>query len=400
MTCDNLGLINGDVAQLPDYVSGKRIFAPSMNYSISVIRSESEFQALQAPWARLVARAVDGSTFLTHDWLYSWWTSYRPDARLSIVVARAAGEVVGIAPMMLLREGHLGRIFRRLRFIGDGTSETDHMSFIIDAEHADGVLRQLLIGVEALSWDIAHFNQMPEQSRNTLALLEFASERGWLVSTAPVPCPIRVLPASYDELLKSLPSRLRTAIRSARRQLAERHQVEFGQLQRPDELAPALAALYRNHASRWQARGEEGVFVDSRKRNFYSALGARLLATDALRFFHLKLDGHIVAQQFCFEYNGRVMLLQEGFDYAYAKQNVGNVLRAMVFEALIQRGGRTYDFLAGMSRHKQSWANEVVNDLDVRACRPSLLGHAAFHIQRLLRRAEALKNSRELVPAE
>ena len=68
--------------------------------------------------------------------------------------------------------------------------------------------------------------------------------------------------------------------------------------------------------------------------------------------------------------------MQEGFDIDFAKQNVGNVLRAMVFERLIAEGVRTYDFLAGVSRHKQSWSDSVPNDLVVRAFRRNLLGTA------------------------
>ena len=86
------------------------------------------------------------------------------------------------------------------------------------------------------------------------------------------------------------------------------------------------------------------------------------------------MDDRVVAQQFCFEHDGTVYLLQEGFDIEFAKQNVGNVLRAMVFERLIAEGVRTYDFLAGVSRHKQSWSDSMPNDLVLRAFRRNLLG--------------------------
>ena len=104
---------------------------------------------------------------------------------------------------------------------------------------------------------------------------------------------------------------------------------------------------------------------------------SRLLEQGALRFYYLRLDGKVVAQQYCFEHSGTVFLLQEGFDIDYAKQNVGNVLRAMVFESLIADGTKTYDFLEGLSRHKQSWSDSVPNDLNVRAFRPTLTGRLA-----------------------
>lgn len=351
-----------------------------MNFTTRVITSDEEFAALRGVWCELVSAATDANTFLTHDWLYTWWVAYRPKARLRIVLAESAGRVVGIAPMMIQREGSLDRLLRRLRFIGDGTSETDHMNFIVRADGRARIFAALLDAIDKIGWEVAYFSQMPEHSANTVQLLEHAARRGWLVDQQLVPCPRRALPGTSDELLRSLPSRLRTSIRSARRELESRHRLEFGRYERRDELPEALEALYRNHAGRWQAKGEHGVFVRDGKRAFYEQLSERLLDAGTLRFYFLKLDGKVVAQQFCFEHDGTVLLLQEGFDIEFSKQNVGNVLRAMVFEQLISDGARTYDFLAGISRHKQSWSDSVPNDLNLRAFRATLTGRLAHSL--------------------
>jgi CelD/BcsL family acetyltransferase involved in cellulose biosynthesis len=282
--------------------------------------------------------------------------------------------------MMLSREAGIGRIFRRLRFIGDGTFETDHMNFLVGAGDRSGVLAALLVAIDSLPWDIAHFSQIPRESEHTQQLLDFASSRGWLLSASEVPCPRRTLPESYDGLMRSLPSRMRTAIRSARRNLEESYSMEFGMCTDRDDLPTFLEALYRNHTSRWQSKGREGVFVGERKRLFYSRLSYRLLDAGSLRFYYLKLNGAVIAQQYCFQHGNTVYLLQEGFDFDYAEKNVGNVLRAMVFEDLISRGVRHYDFLAGTSRHKRSWSDSEPIDLSVQACRPSIIGRTAHHL--------------------
>lgn len=362
-------------------------------YSTRVVSSDDEFQALESAWNELLVKATDANTFLSFAWLHSWWTAYRPAAQLRIVLAERDGRLCGIAPLMRLREHGVGRILRRLRFIGDGTFETDHMNFVVDADDRAGVLSALLDGIDGLSWDIAHFNQMPESSANTAQLLEYAKLKNWSVTSSSIPCPRRVLPRSYDELLRSLPSRLRTAVRSARRDLESRHMVEFGMCTSQGDLPTALETLYANHGGRWQAKGEQGVFVSEKKREFYAALSSKLLEEGSLRFFFLKLDGRVVAQQFCFEHTGTVMLLQEGFDFEFSKQNVGNVLRAMVFERLIADGVNVYDFLAGTTRHKQSWSDGTMNDLILRVCRPSLLGRAAFHLPHWVERAKQLLTS-------
>lgn len=355
----------------------------AMTYDVRVICDENGFAALEGPWNALVERAADANTFLTHQWLYTWWAAYRPKADLRIVVAEREGRLHGIAPMMLTREGGLGRAVRRLRFVGDGTSETDHMNFIVDGADRERILDALLDEIEDLPWQLAHFSQVPERSDNTRQLLRRAEANGWLTDTWAVPCPRNVLPDDSEALMKALPSRLRTAIRSARRSLIGSHAVEFGMITRQDDLPAALEALYRNHASRWQAKGEGGVFVDPRKREFYAALSERLLKAGTLRFYFLKVDSKTVAQQFCFEHSGTVLLLQEGFDIEWASHNVGNVLRAMVLEHLIGSNVRVYDFLAGVSRHKRHWSNAVENDLHIRSFRRTLTGRLAHGFAQL-----------------
>jgi CelD/BcsL family acetyltransferase involved in cellulose biosynthesis len=360
--------------------------AIAMTDSVRIITSEGEFAALAEPWNALAADAVDGNTFLTHDWLYTWWTAYRPVARLRIVVVERGGQLIGIAPMMVMREGGAERIFRRLRFIGDGTSETDHMNFIVRAEGRQATVERLLESIDGMDWDLAYFTQVPEASENTQQLLAHGRQRGWIIDSRLVPCPKRLLPKTYEDLLRSLPSRLRTSIRSSRRSLEAEFKVEFGRVSQREDLGPALDDLYRLHASRWQAKGQSGVFVSEAKRNFYRDLSARLLKAGVLRLYYLKLDGRVVAQQYCFEHKGTVLLLQEGFDAALADRNVGNALRAMVFEALIADGAMAYDFLAGASRHKLAWADTLPNDMDVRAIRPSVAGRLAHFLITVRRR--------------
>ena len=367
-----------------------------MTYTVRILQSYAEFQALRSDWDRLLNSALDANTFMSHAWLEAWWSAYRPRASLRILLAERDGSLCGIAPMMLLRDAGIGRIFRRLRFIGDGTSETDHMNFLVGADDRFQVLAALLDAIDSLPWDIAHFSQVPKTSAHTEQLLGFANSRGWLLSSSEIPCPCRALPSSRDDLMRSLPGRLRTAIRSARRSLEEKYAVEFGMCTEGDDLPVLLQALYRNHTSRWRGKGKEGVFVDERKRLFYSQLSSRLLAAGLLRFYYLKVDGAVIAQQYCFQHGDTVYLLQEGFDYDYANLNVGNVLRTMVFEDLISRGVRHYDFLAGTSRHKRSWSDSEPVDLNVRACRPSVAGRAAHYLPRWLARAKHIVRSREL----
>ncbi len=377
--------------------SGAAAFAPNDArdaFRVQSVRSTADFAALKQPWSDLLARCQDANVFMSHEWLYAWWTSYQPDATLHIVVVEAGSRIVGIAPMMIERQRRAGVACRVLRFIGDGSSETDHIDFLVAApdetsDTADAAIRRRLLNALAgLQWDAAEFNQIPETSPTVAALHAWIGQLRLPRTVSVSPCPVRRMPASFEALLATLPSRLRTSVRSARRRLAEAHRLDFGLHDRADELDAALSALFANHASRWQRKGQPGVFTDLRKRAFYEQLTPRLLERGWLRFFYLKLDGRIVAQQYCFALDRTVMLLQEGFDSTHEKDNVGNTLRSFVFEFLIEQRASCYDFLAGSSRHKASWSDDIVNDLRIACARRSLRGFLYFDVPQALERAK------------
>jgi CelD/BcsL family acetyltransferase involved in cellulose biosynthesis len=363
--------------------------AAAPDHSLSTLTTRAQLEALEGEWLALLERSADANTFHTPAWLLSWWNAYSPSAELRIVCARHGGRLVGLAPMMLSSERRHGLPVRCLRFLGDGTFESDHQGFIANAESHAVIQRSMLQGLLDLPWDVAVLSNVPESSALVPLLNDWSQRNRLLLGTGVTPCPARRLPESFDALLSSLPSRFRTAIRSTRRKLAAEHAVEFGLHDEPAEFDAALEALFRNHESRWRAKGQNGVFANPRRREFYAQLTRRLHERGELRFFYLKLNDRIVAQEFCFAHGRTVYLLQEGFDYALAALNLGNALRSYVFEYLIEHRYETYDFLGGTSRHKQNWSDTTPNDITFTITRPSLRGRWAYYAPRAVEGAKA-----------
>jgi CelD/BcsL family acetyltransferase involved in cellulose biosynthesis len=373
---------------------------PQAGLRTRIVSDDAGFRALRARWGDLLAQAADANTFLGYEWLHSWWVSYRVPAELCLVLAEDGDELVGIAPMMRETVRRCGLALRVLRFVGDGTWETDHMNLVLRRDRRSEALAVLLAALETLPWDAVHFNQVPETSETARDLLGWARSKGMAVDVVRTPCPKRILPESYDALLATLQSRFRTSLRSSRRKLGPSYRLEFGLHEDPAEFPDALEALFRNHASRWKAKGQAGVFTDPRKRAFYELLVRELHGKGALRFYFLKLDGAIVAQEFCFAHGRVVYLLQEGFDFDRAAENIGNTLRGMVLERLIAERAEAYDFLAGTSRHKSLWSDAFPDDLRIEAARPSLKGRLYFHVpKRIAALKEAVKQALRRAPA-
>lgn len=359
-----------------------------------ILTTLSGIEAIQSSWRSLFDQNKNASTFCSYEWLLNWYHAYQPAVELRVIVVETDGLVVGIAPLVLASVKRCGIRMPALYLLGDGV-ESDHTGFLVHPAYSRPAMDSIIEQIKLLPWQVAFLNQIPEGSETASVLQDHSRKESWRVRIDRSACPYRLVPSSYKELLDSMQSRFRSTLRSTRRRLEENHTVQFGLHDSEHEFPEALETLFLNHKSRWQSKGQAGVFEDERRRDFYRRLTPELSRRGWLRFFYLKIDGAIVAQQYCFERDGNVYLLQEGFDYAFADANVGHALRSYVMEWLIDNKKLCYDFLAGISRHKQLWSNGTNYDLRITIARglvspvlaiklPACIESAKAAIKRLL----------------
>ena len=88
--------------------------------SVRVIKTDAEFAALEADWERLQSGAALTSIFQTFDWLHLWWTFYGRGRPLSVLVATAGQEPVGVLAVYVETVTIFHVPVRLLRFVGTG----------------------------------------------------------------------------------------------------------------------------------------------------------------------------------------------------------------------------------------------------------------------------------------
>jgi len=222
------------------------------------------------------------------------------------------------------------------------------------------------------NWDVMELAGVPERSIALQWLKENCDADGGILRCVQVPCAVARLPKSWDEYITSLNPRFRTKVRSTLRELERKYTVRFYAIENESELASGLNILFELHGKRWNLKGLDGVFTGDAKKSFYHKFCSEFLRRGWLAFNFLELDGKAVACQLCFRYKRTQFLLQEGFDPAFASDSVGIALRAMVFRNAIDDGIESYDFLAGIGRHKSQWGGQVKGCQNVSIGRKSL----------------------------
>ena len=320
------------------------------------IEDTTGFRALMKEWQLLFARSPDATPFNSWEWLFSWWQAYRGASQLRLLAWHVDSTLVGVAPLYLASETtQLGTRCRVLRFIGDGSFDSDYLGFLIQpGAHtlvSQGFGEWLRDNRE---WDALLLRELPQNSALPDAMRDTANRAGlqWRVEYGR--CGVLDLPRSFDAFLQARQSRFRTKLRSLLRRLDEGELV-FESRCEPRELRRRLRSLFALHQSRWRGSGAPGVFGGKGKRRFYAHFVPRFARSGWLRLYSLRNGTNYVAHQLCFGRDGTTYLLQEGFDVSNPAASYGQMLRAAVVRDLIRRGEARYDFLGGFSKHKEDW---------------------------------------------
>ena len=325
-------------------------------------RTWPELEELQSRWNGLLARSTSDTVFLTWQWCEAWWKNYGSSREMFVLAVADKDELVGIAPLYLEEVRVYGRLWKRLRFLGDGSHDADYLDcFVEQGREAETMAAfATYLDNECRLWDWMELNGPRKTSACVAALIECARERRWKLNAESFPCATLRLPQSWEDYLCRLEPRFRTKVRSSLTLLNKSIKSDPAQCETSSDIDAWLAVLFDLHTRRWANEGKPGVFRHSAKRAFYRDLSRTALDRGWLAFHRLDWSGRPLALQYGLIYRNCFHLLQEAYDPDFAAIRPGFTLRARLMQRWIENGLSEYDFLAGAAPHKLAWgATEV-----------------------------------------
>lgn len=328
-------------------------------------------------WEAILRDNASLTIFSTPEWLGSWWKAFGADKRMvALALSSQHDSLIGLVPCYLeeRKSPLLGKL-AWLRFIGDGSADSDNLDLIIrpgfEGECARALIRWLK---DQDDWDICSLNTMPDSSKAAAALMEELKRAGWTCAAENSPCSAIQLPDSWALYLESLSPAFRPLVTRYPRRLAQRYQVRIDRCDNPGVLSRRLKILFSLHEKRWNLVNQPGSFGSRERREFYREMGESFLRKEWLEFWLMELSGVPAATQYCFRYRDTVYILQEGFDPRFAADKAGYALRAEMLKYFIETGVKRYDFLGGFAPHKQNWGAEPGVYLNLSFARPGSAG--------------------------
>ncbi len=339
------------------------------------------FAALAAEWNQLLQRSRYNTIFLTHEWQTTWWQHlgegdlwvlafYANATNAPNASANGHGEqLVGIIPLYsTLHAGgrHAGK--QVLSLVGC-IEVSDYLDAIIARDWEEAVYAAFLKWLQsdgAPAWDVVDLCNLPEESLTYRAFATQSEAAGLqtVVQQEDV-APQFALPFHYETYLQEqVEKKQRHEIRRKQRRVERDAEVGFYIV---DEKANIEAEVDDFVALQRASRTDKAEFMTPEMRRFFGAVARNMMAAGYLRLCFLTLNGYKAAVLFAFEYDGRFLLYNSGYDPddEYAHLSPGWVLLAYSIQYAIASGCRVFDFMQGDEEYKYRFGSEDYNVMRV-----------------------------------
>ena len=168
------------------------------------IYRETDFNKLniyREKWNELCKQNTVNTIFQTYEWNRSWWNVYGQNSDLFIVLAREHGDLLGIAPMIIVKEKKRMGEIRVLKFIGSGSS--DYSDFLFQKNRSD-VLKKIISFIldNKEKWDEIELSNIPEYSSSSDIFTNMCVEEGIYYLKRSSFCPALIIRDNLEGAIK------------------------------------------------------------------------------------------------------------------------------------------------------------------------------------------------------
>jgi CelD/BcsL family acetyltransferase involved in cellulose biosynthesis len=330
--------------------------SPLSGLTVQEFTSFDALANLRREWSDLVCTENLGPA-QSYEWLSTLWRLHSVDHELLVLVLRDTEGITGIVPLVLETEHRKGVRARLLRMLS-GFHSLHGTPLLLGRrkqEGIDAVLDRLQQrGEEWTLWMTSY--QVGDGQE--VALFSALRDRGYpFSSTMDVRSPYQRLEESWEDELKTLQPRFRTALRSREKRLRERGRVELRFLDSPSDWGHGLAAIREIEEDSWKVGAGTAITVQSFQWKFYELYAPSAAKAGTLRIPVLYLDGEPIAYDYALYENGVYYILKTSYKNKWRDSYPGFVLRKMLVEWAYAEHAREIDYLGKDEDWKMKWTN-------------------------------------------
>lgn len=325
---------------------------------VQVFSNFESLADLTQEWNTLV-RAEGLGPSEEFEWMSTLWRLHSANRQLFVALFRDDEGITGIAPLVVDHERRRGVRAKIVRMLGYfyanhgtplilGRRKEETLSTFFDylrEEHGDWTL-----------WftGYVHGSEQERSYRDELA------SRGLIaVTSSKDRSPYLLLSDTWEEKMKALQPRFRTALRSREKRLREKGTFELRFMDSPAEWEAGLEAIREIEQDSWKVEAGTAITVQDFQWEFYRQYAPIAAAAGTLRIPILLLNGEPIAYDCALYQDCVYYLMKTSYKNSWKEMYPGFVLRKLLVEWAYERKCREIDFLGKDEDWKMKWTSTV-----------------------------------------
>jgi CelD/BcsL family acetyltransferase involved in cellulose biosynthesis len=322
--------------------------------TVETITDEGAFLRLQSEWDATVDQARIGHPFLCHEWLRTWWECFGGGAQLHVMVVRAAGQIVAIAPLLLERARMYGMPVRRLRLLHNDHSPRADFIVVDRARECYHAIWTSLFH-DRHNWDVLLLSQLPSDTATVQLLTDLAAADGCATGIWRSGCsPYLSIVGTEADYFSGLSAKFRQNLRNRMTRLTRVGKPAL-EIVSDGGLAEAVDDAIRLEESGWKREAGTAISTDGAIRQFYARLAERMAERGRLRLMFLNVSGRRIATSYSIEHNRRLFLCKTGYDPDYNTCSPFKLLMHFIVRYAYAEGFTEIDLLGDAEPWKEEW---------------------------------------------
>ncbi|NPV75863.1 MAG: GNAT family N-acetyltransferase [Anaerolineae bacterium] len=327
--------------------------------TVRCLTTLEEFSNLRESWRDLLATSELKTTFLTWEWLYSWWQTFGGDHALQLITVWRGEQLAGIAPLMLTQKNKWGLKLRLLTNIA--YHDPDISGFIV-ANGDDEALGALCRAIRQKSkeWQVFELAETPAAQIIRILQLGCFSKSDYFIRIEnnlhlyiPIETDWETYFGSQSKNLKQGTKRKLGRIEKEGKKLDFRRYT--GTNVTPKNLEDIFSInQYGNFPETYQTQ---------KQREFHYQLLEKMREPGYMDISFLDLDEMPIAFRYGFTFHGCYEDWRLGFDSRYSDYSPGTLLLYYLMRDNFQRGLSGIDLLRGLEEYKRRWIVQERNYL-------------------------------------
>ena len=327
-------------------------------FAIEEISDWQQLTPLRQQWNDLVS-SQNLPPAHQFDWQATVWEVNRAQKELLVLLLRDGQGLAGIAPFVKETEKRKGLTVSILRPLS--WFHSMHGTQLIRGSDSQSLFREIFdyLARKHGHWALwfTQFESGEEQER--LFIRELRDRGLSYESYVGERSPYMRLSQTWEEKMKTLQPRFRTALRSREKRLRERGRIELRFLDSLGDLQAGLEAIREIEGDSWKVSAGSAITEQDFQWQFYSRYAPIAALNGTLRIPVLFLDGEPLAYDYALLERGVYYLLKTSYKQKWQEMYPGFVLRKMLVEWMYAQQGSEIDFLGKDEEWKMKWTDSV-----------------------------------------